>query len=196
MKEGIQAGHYVPVIDLMVLMYYDIPVATGSSPLRLSEEEILEAKISVALAPLMLIPGGSEGGKEAVEVGVKAGVGVLKKEVLEEGAEALTKKVAHQSVMIAREKLLNAVENPKLRNIVSSLYREIKGEIIGSGSAMDAVREELRTGVLVQGKNHSNKIKEAANGLLRLSRRTDVSETDRKIISELLEDINNALSGR
>ena len=42
----------------------------------------------------------------------------------------------------ARDNLLNAVENPKLRNIVNDLYRP--GAKVGSGSSMDAFRLEQK----------------------------------------------------
>lgn len=44
----------------------------------------------------------------------------------------------------AREALLNAAKDTKLRNLISDLYR--KGAKIGSGSTADAIRYERSTG--------------------------------------------------
>lgn len=47
----------------------------------------------------------------------------------------------------AREALLNAAKDTKLRNLISDLYR--KGAKIGSGSTADAIRYERSTGILL-----------------------------------------------
>lgn len=94
----------------------------------------------------------------------------------------------------ARDNLLNAVENPKLRNIVNDLYRT--GAKVGSGSSMDAFRLEQLTGVPVGGKPHAIKLFNYRPGLQRLwSNRANLSAGDRQITKQLLGDIQNALSG-
>lgn len=94
----------------------------------------------------------------------------------------------------ARNNLLNAVENPKLRNIVNDLYRP--GAKVGSGSSMDAFRLEQLTGRTVGGKVHSTKLLNYRNALRRLwNDRANLSVGDKQITKQLLGDIQNALSG-
>ena len=93
-----------------------------------------------------------------------------------------------------REYLLNTAKNPKLKNIISDLYRP--GAKIGSGSSMDAFRFEQKTGQLVGGKSHSIKLLNYRTALQRLWRsRSNLSEGDKKIVKRLLTDVQNALSG-
>ena len=94
----------------------------------------------------------------------------------------------------ARDNLLNAVENPKLRNIVNDLYRP--GAKVGSGSSMDAFRLEQLTGGTVGGKTHATKLLNYRTALQRVwSNRANLSAGDRQITKQLLGDIQNALSG-
>lgn len=94
----------------------------------------------------------------------------------------------------ARDNLLSAVENPKLRNIVDQLYRP--GAKVGRGSSMDAYRLEQLTGGTVGGKSHAKKIIDYRKALQRMwSDRANLSSGDRQITKQLLEDIQNALSG-
>lgn len=94
----------------------------------------------------------------------------------------------------ARNNLLNAVENPKLRNIVKDLYHS--GAKVGSGSCMDAFRLEQLTGGIVGGKSHSTKLLNYRTALRRLwNDRTNLSTGDSQITKQLLGDIQDALSG-
>lgn len=93
-----------------------------------------------------------------------------------------------------RDNLLNAVQNPKLRNLVNDLYRP--GARIGSGSSMDAFRLEQLTGGTVGGKTHATKILNYRTALQKIWRnRVNLSTGDRQITKQLLRDIQNALSG-
>ncbi len=93
----------------------------------------------------------------------------------------------------ARNNLLNAVTNPKLRNIISDLYRS--GAKIGSGSSMDAYRLEKLTGGTVGGKLHMQKLIIYRKGLLNVwKNRSQLNSMDRQITKQLLQDIQNALS--
>ncbi|MEM8940443.1 MAG: hypothetical protein AAGC64_13980, partial [Bacteroidota bacterium] len=94
----------------------------------------------------------------------------------------------------ARDNLLNAVKNPKLKNIVNDLYRP--GAKVGNGSSMDAFRLERLTGGTVSGKSHHTKLLNYRKALQRVwGNRSNLSPSDRQITKQLLQDIQNALSG-
>jgi hypothetical protein len=93
-----------------------------------------------------------------------------------------------------RTNLLNSAQDSKLRKLVNDLYRE--NSQIGSGSSMDAYRFEQRTGQLVGGKSHTQKILDYRTALIKVWRkRANLSSGDRQIVEKLLNDIQNALSG-
>lgn len=88
------------------------------------------------------------------------------------------------------------VSNPKLKNIVDDLYKGKNGNnTIGNGTTMDAVRNELKTGMPTNGKFHLQKAKDYVNALDRILRRNDVSDADKAIAKTLLEDLIKAISG-
>ena len=89
--------------------------------------------------------------------------------------------------------LKNAATNQKLKNIIGNLFR--RNAKVENGSSMDAVRLELRTGIPVGGKFHTNKLIESRNGLVKLLRNRSLDGTDREIVKSLLIDIQKALSG-
>ena len=92
------------------------------------------------------------------------------------------------------DRALNTAKNPKLKNIISDLYRP--GAKIGNGSSREAFRFEQKTGQLVGGKSHSIKLLNYRTALQRLWRsRSNLSEGDKKIVKRLLTDVQNALSG-
>lgn len=58
------------------------------------------------------------------------------------------------------------VSDPKLKNLVSDLYKGAKGRNpIGTGSTADAVRNELSTGLPTHGRFHAQKAQEYINAL-------------------------------
>ena len=73
------------------------------------------------------------------------------------------------------------------------MYR--KTAKIGTGSTADAIRYELRTGILLSPKGHFIKGQELRKALLRLYRSGELNDTDKKIVKKLLIDLQNALSG-
>ena len=94
----------------------------------------------------------------------------------------------------ARDNLLNMVQNPKLKKIVNDLYRP--GAKIGGGSSMDAFRLEQLTGVSVGGKTHGTKLIQYRKALQKLWKdKHNLSDNDKQIVKQLLDDIQNALSG-
>ena len=105
------------------------------------------------------------------------------------------------AIQLEKGALLNTAKNARLRNIIENLWRD--GAETGSGSAMDAVRNELKTGLPTKGKFHTQKLNIAANGLRNsLNRRggpgaqlPQLSPQDASIARYLLNDIHNALHG-
>ena len=93
-----------------------------------------------------------------------------------------------------REAFLSRVSNPRLRNIITQLFRRTAR--VGSGSAMDAFRFEQRTGVLLSPSGHGLKLFERRSQLQRLRRELSLFPADRQVVKELLIDIQNALSGQ
>ena len=93
-----------------------------------------------------------------------------------------------------RSKLLSKVQNPKLRNAINEIYRD--GATIGDGGLADAIRHELKTGELVGGKSHIQKGKERIKNLENILNKQDLSNTEKEIAEELIENISLALGGK
>lgn len=92
-----------------------------------------------------------------------------------------------------RDKLLEEVENAKLKNAVNEIYRP--GGKIGDGGLADAVRHELKTGELVGGKSHIQKAIERVTNLENIIKNQNLNSSDFKIANDLLTDLKNALGG-
>ena len=92
-----------------------------------------------------------------------------------------------------RIKLLNKVQNPKLRNAINEIYRD--GASIGDGGLADAIRHEIKTGDLVGGKSHIQKGKERIKNLENILNKQDLIDIDKEIAEELIKDISRALGG-
>ena len=67
---------------------------------------------------------------------------------------------------------------------------------IGNGTTMDAVRNELKTGLPTNGKFHTQKINDYLNALQKRLRAGDLNDYDKSVVNSLIEDINKALSGK
>jgi len=78
---------------------------------------------------------------------------------------------------------------------VNELYRD--NATIGSGSSADAVRHELSTGEPVGEKFHTQKVKDKLRELKKWqkSNTTSASTHDRRVVENLIEDMENALNG-
>jgi hypothetical protein len=88
-----------------------------------------------------------------------------------------------------------AVRDPELRRMMDTMYRP--GAKVGSGSTASAVRQEMQTGVSVQGRFHTQKAGEMAGRLEGwLSRNPTASPGDRAAAENTLRDLRNALSGK
>ena len=90
------------------------------------------------------------------------------------------------------------VTDPKLKNLVTDLYRGAKGpNPIGNGSTADAVRNELLTGLPTHGRFHFQKAQEYANALTKwLQKNPNASHHDKLVAQSLLDDLNAALKGK
>jgi filamentous hemagglutinin len=68
--------------------------------------------------------------------------------------------------------------------------------VVGSGTAMDAARNEILTGKPTEGLFHSDKISQNRNGLAKwLANNPNASYQDRLVAQSLLDDIDRALKG-
>ena len=89
------------------------------------------------------------------------------------------------------------VQNQKLQNIINDIYKGLKNpNKVGNGTTMDAIRNEIRTGLPTQGKFHFNKGQQYLNALRNLIKKGILSTEDLKIAQALLEALINALAGK
>lgn len=89
-----------------------------------------------------------------------------------------------------------SVANDKLKNIINDLYKGQGGpNTIGNGTTMDAVRNELQTGLPTNGRYHTQKLYDYLNALQRRLRAGDLNDYDRAVTNSLIEDILKALNG-
>ena len=88
------------------------------------------------------------------------------------------------------------VTNPKMKNVINDIYKGQESKTkIGSGTTMDAVRNELKTGKPTCGIFHSKKAREAVKRLKNLVSSGKLNDRKKKIARDLLDDISKALSG-
>jgi len=92
-----------------------------------------------------------------------------------------------------REKLLNAVDNQKLKNAINEIYRP--GAKIGDGGLADAIRHELSSGNMVGGKSHIIKGFERIRNLENIINTQTLSPEEIRIATEILNDLQDALKG-
>jgi hypothetical protein len=85
------------------------------------------------------------------------------------------------------------VSDPQLAAYLNRLNRPTG--TVGNGSTAAAVRQELRTGLPVNGSFHSQKAQDAITHLERQLRRTNLSSSDRRTIENVVRDLRNALGG-
>ena len=109
------------------------------------------------------------------------------------GAGAETKPLKQKCIGTARDNLLNAAENARLRDAINNLYR--KGARVGDGSSMDAWRYERTTGILLSKKGHCEKLINRRSQLQDLLRDPSISTRDKDVIKQILSDIQKSLSG-
>jgi len=88
------------------------------------------------------------------------------------------------------------VSDPKLANIVSSLFKGTRdANAIGTGSTMDALRYEIATGKMTGGRYHTQKVWDSIRALQRWIRENpNASARDRLVAQSLLDDLNESAS--
>lgn len=90
--------------------------------------------------------------------------------------------------------LLKLAKNEKLKSTIKELYRP--GATIGDGGTAAAIKKELKTGVLVGGKNHIQKGKERIRNLQNLINSNKLSGSDKKIAAKLKKDLEKVIGGK
>lgn len=91
-----------------------------------------------------------------------------------------------------RERLLGEAVTDEARRIVGQLYRP--NAETGDGGTADAIREQLRTGEMVGGKDHTQKGRERIRQIERILARNP-DHPDRALLQRLREDLKDALGG-
>ena len=87
------------------------------------------------------------------------------------------------------------VSNVKLKNIIKDLYKGQNGSnVIGNGTTMDAVRNEMLTGNPTHGTFHTQKLAEYLNALQRRIRAGDLDAYDLAVVNAIIEDIEKILN--
>ena len=91
----------------------------------------------------------------------------------------------------SRALLLRNTENNKPKDIIDNLYKP--NAKVGNGRTMDAVRYEKEIGVFLSPAGHTQKLLDRRSQLLKLQKNGGLSSNDRKIVKDLLIDIQDAL---
>lgn len=91
------------------------------------------------------------------------------------------------------QELYNKAEDPGLKNQIKELYRP--GAVVGDGGTADALREENKTGKKVGGKSHATKARERLRALQKISLKRGLSDSDKSITNDLINDLEDALKG-
>ena len=91
-----------------------------------------------------------------------------------------------------RERLLDEASTDEARGIVKELYRP--NAETGDGETADAIREQLRTGELIGGKDHIQKGRERLRQIKKILERNP-NHPDRALLERLKDDLEDALGG-
>ncbi|MDQ2700951.1 MAG: hypothetical protein M3Y23_06450, partial [Actinomycetota bacterium] len=89
------------------------------------------------------------------------------------------------------------VGSEKLQNYVNNLYKGTDNpNRVGDGTTMDAVRNEIATGLPTAGRFHLMKAQETLNGLNKwLRQNPDAAHSDRLVAQSLADELKRALEG-
>lgn len=87
------------------------------------------------------------------------------------------------------------VDDPKLKNYVHQIFKGVDNpRRTGDGTTMDAIRQEINGGALVNGKDHVGKGREILRGLERwLRNNVDASLHDRAVARDLIRELQELL---
>ena len=128
-----------------------------------------------------LFPGAAGAAGDSSEVGLGGGT------MSENGSGP-----SSSGVGSARERLLDEAATDEARGIVKELYRP--NAETGDGGTADAIREQLRTGELVGGKDHIQKGRERLRQIEKILSRNP-NHPDRALLEKLRDDLKDALGG-
>ena len=135
------------------------------------------------------------GAKEAEHViakAVEAGGVRDAEQVVETGARDAARTVGKEVAAAASP----AVSNARLQNVVNDLYKGTTNpNRVGNGTTADAIRRELRSGEATGGKMHTMKGEQYSRALQKVLRNPSLSEADRTVAQQLLDDLQAALRG-
>ena len=161
------------------IQYLSNQAGVGVTPLTDKDGNCVDATklvfTGVFLSPIVaLIPGGEEA--ELINAGRTAKAAKDVEEVEKIGNDV-------KLLNTARNNLLNAAQNPRLKNAIDNLYRP--GAKLGNGSSMDALR--------IEG-THLQKLFDRQTQLLNILREENLNARDTQITKDLLNDIQNAIT--
>lgn len=107
-------------------------------------------------------------------------------------AEKQAKELANKTL---KETLVESANSKKLKNILSDIYKGSENPLkVGDGTLMDAIKEEIKTGVLVHGRDHAGqKASDIIKGLEKIVRGNTYSQSDKDIAKEFINTLNEAL---
>ena len=91
-----------------------------------------------------------------------------------------------------RDELMETAITDQVKNLVNELYRP--GAETGDGGTADAIREQIRTGNLVGGKDHIRKGRERLRQIEKLLAKSP-DHPDRALLERLRDDLKDALGG-
>ena len=128
-----------------------------------------------------LFPGASGPADDSLDSGLGGGT------IPEAETRALSPEVGS-----ARERLLDEATTDEARGIVKELYRP--NAETGDGGTADAIREQLRTGEMVGGKDHIRKGRERLRQIEKILARNP-DHPDRALLERLRDDLEDALGG-
>ena len=128
--------------------------------------------------------------------GIYEGLGAAGVRFVRQGLTKVTGQIANRTASINLSQK-PVVSNQKLQNIVKDLYKGQGGpNQIGTGTTMDAVRNEILTGLPTHGTFHTQKLLQYKNALNSTLRTGNLDAHDTAVARALLDDIVKALSGQ
>ncbi len=99
---------------------------------------------------------------------------------------------APASTSSMRDELMGQATTDQVKNLISELYRP--GAETGDGGTADAIREQIRAGNLVGGKDHIRKGRERLRQIEKLLAKSP-NHPDKALLERLRDDLKDALGG-
>ena len=92
-----------------------------------------------------------------------------------------------------RDDLINSVKDETLKKIIGEVYRP--GSVIGDGGTGDVIRFEKQTNILLSKSGHIQKGIDMIKYFQKLLDSNKLSDSDRKIAEQILNDLKDAMGG-